>query len=289
MTVRTILVATDFSSRSDRALRRATLLAKGSGASLSLVHVIDDDQPGQIVQAERGAAAIVLDEQARSLREIDGVHCKHSIRQGVVFEEIAAAAEEIDVDLLVIGPHRRHALKDVFVGTTAERAIRASRRPVLMANGIPAGPYRHVLIAVDLSESSGDAVRAAIDLGLEQQAVVSVLHVFGAPGTGHLARSIRRDERLEAYLTEEKEQAARELDAFLRDLSFDPMQRILKAGEPLAATAISAAVQEIAADLIVIGTRGRTGLAKLVLGSVAQEVLRVADRDVLVVPPRRRG
>ena len=76
MSVKTILVATDSSSRSDRAVRRATLLAKELGASLSLVHVVDDDQPGRIVDAEREAAAAVLHDQARSLREIDGVDCE---------------------------------------------------------------------------------------------------------------------------------------------------------------------------------------------------------------------
>ena len=190
---------------------------------------------------------------------------------------------------MIIGPHRRQALKDVFVGTTAERTIRASRRPVLMANGVPAGPYRRVLIAVDLSQCSGDAVRAVVDLGLEERAAVSVVHVFGAPGTGLLPRSSRRDDRLETYLAEEKARAAHDLDAFLHDLGFDPMQRFLKPGETPAAAVIGTVARDVAADLLVVGTHGRTGIAMLMLGSVAQEVLRVADRDVLAVPPRRDG
>lgn len=190
-----ILVATDFSARSDRAIRGATLLARTYGSSMTVVHVIDDDQPKRIVKAEREASSLLLSEQAQSLREIDGVDCDYSIVLGDAFEGIAKAAEEADCDLLVIGPHRRQALKDVFVGTTAERTIRVSRRPVLMANGVPAAPYRHVLVAADLSDCSADAVRAVTSLRLEKHAAISVAHLFDAPGTGLMSRASMTEDR----------------------------------------------------------------------------------------------
>ena len=282
-----ILVATDLSERSDRAVRRATLLAKTSGASLSLVHVIDDDQPRRILRAEQQTAEAVLAEQTRSLREIDGLECASRIVLGDPFEGITAAVREDDADLLVIGPHRRQVLRDVFVGTTAERTIRASDRPVLMANGIPAGPYRHILVAVDLSGCSGDAVRAAQNLGLEAKAAVSVVHIFDAPATGLMVRASSTEDQIKDYLADEEERASGELAAFLKDLDLKPMQRFLKHNESSIAYTICAAAREASADLIVVGTHGRTGIAKTLLGSVAEETLRRSDRDVMAVPPSR--
>ena len=284
-----ILVATDFSTRSDRAIRRATLLARAYGSSITVVHVIDDDQPKRIVKAEREASSVLLSEQARSLREIDGVNCDHSIILGNAFEGIAKAAKEIDSDLLVIGPHRRQVLRDVFVGTTAERTIRASKWPILMANGVPAGPYRHVLVAVDLSDCSADAVRAVTSLRLEAHAAISVAHVFDAPGTGLMSRASMTEDQVQDYLAEVEERATGELGAFLGNLRFDPIRRVVKHNVTSVAHTISSLAREVSADLVVVGTHGRTGIAKLLLGSVAEEVLRIADYDVLAVPPNATG
>ena len=101
-----ILVATDFSTRSDRAVRRATLLATKFGAAVSLVHVVDDDRPKRIVDTEHEWASMLLGEQARSLHEVDGVDCSAKVSLGSVSDEITKAAEASMADVLVIGPHR---------------------------------------------------------------------------------------------------------------------------------------------------------------------------------------
>jgi nucleotide-binding universal stress UspA family protein len=287
--MRCILVATDFSARSDRAIRRATLLARSYGSSITLVHVVDDDQPKRILEAEREAASALLSEQTRSLREIDGVTCDYRIVLGNAFEGIVKAAEEIDCDLLVLGPHRRQALKDVFIGTTAERTIRASGRPVLMANGVPAGGYRHVLLAIDFSNCSADAVRAVTRLGLGNHAAVSVVHVFEALATSLIPRASLTDAQVQDYLADVEERAGGELRAFLGNLNFDPARRVVKHNATSAADTIGKVAREVSADLVVVGTQGRTGIAKLMLGSVAEEVLRSGDSDILAVPPSEVG
>lgn len=71
-----ILVATDFSTRSDRALRRAILLARQVSAEIILVHVVDDDQPPRLVKAEERAAGHLLNDLAATLREVDRVRCE---------------------------------------------------------------------------------------------------------------------------------------------------------------------------------------------------------------------
>jgi nucleotide-binding universal stress UspA family protein len=95
-----ILVATDFSTRSDRAIRRATLLAKKFEAAMLLVHDDDDDRPKLMVDAERQSASMLLSEQARSVREIDGVDCSAGVHVGTLPDEIIKAAEADAADLL---------------------------------------------------------------------------------------------------------------------------------------------------------------------------------------------
>ena len=179
--MKSIMVATDFSERSDRAMRRATLLARQSGAELSLVHVVDNDQPRRIVDSERDVAEQLLREQAFTLRDVDGVNCGARVVLADPFAGIIQAANDGVPDLLVVGPHRRQALRDIFLGTTAERTIRSVARPVLMANAPPVGPYRHVLLATDLSEESRYVANVVTGLDLAPQARMSVLYVFDAP------------------------------------------------------------------------------------------------------------
>jgi len=284
---RTLLVATDFSTRSDRALRRAVLLAKDIDARMRLVHVVDNDQPLRIVKAERLAASEILDEQARSIVSRDGLDCEALIVEGDPFEGITSAADDFRADLVIIGPHRRQALKDVFVGTTAERVVRSSRCPVLMANGVPAGAYRHALVAVDFSPCAADALRAVTDLGIGRSVAVSVVHVFEAPGTSAMMRGSVDADRVADYLEGEQDSASRKLDAFLSSTGMDPIGRFVRQVDTSVATSVTDAALEASADLIVVGTSGRSGIANLLLGSVAQQVLRSATVDVLAVPPTR--
>ena len=173
-----ILVATDFSPRSDRALRRKILLARQNSTELLITHVVDDDQPRRLIDVERREAAALLDELASTIRESDGIECQSHVAIGDAFQGIVRMAEETGVDLLVLGPHRRQVLRDVFIGTTAERVLRTSRIPVLLANGVPAGRYRKVLIATDLSDYSYVAAATAHQLGLLAAVDIIALHVM---------------------------------------------------------------------------------------------------------------
>ncbi len=276
-----ILLATDFSERSVRALRRATLLARRFAASLVIIHVVDDDQPRRIVTSERDAASALLRELQDAAQNVDGISCEPRVVLADPFAGIARAAKEEAPDILVIGPHRREALRDVFVGTTAERTIRSVTCPVLMVNAPPAGSYRHVMLATDLSEGARRAAQVSSELGILDGAVTSMLHVFDASNT-HF--SMTKEER-EAYIADERSVASRELSAFARSAGLENVSQTLRLDETTTANEILKAAQETSADLVVVGTHGRTAFAKFFLGSVAEAVLRIADRDVLAVPP----
>lgn len=280
-----IMVATDFSERSDRALRRATLLARQFGASIALIHVVDDDQPRRIVDVERDEAKKLLRQMGATLRDVDGVECKTRVILASPFVGIAKAVEDTVPDLLVIGPHRRQMLRDVFVGTTAERTIRSVGCPVLMVNAPPAGNYRHVLQTTDLSDGSRQSLQRFPALGIGERARNSLLHVFDAPALRlAFSHAMPKDEQ-EHYLAGAKKDASRDLSRFLASAnlgSVEPMVRYEAAAAPLE---ILKAADEEQADLIVLSTYGRSGLSKLLIGSVTEQVLQTSPVDVLTIPP----
>src|SRR3954452_7228827 len=154
-----ILAATDFSTRAQRALRRAGLLARDTGAELTLVHVVDDDQPQDLIAMERREAERILAEQISAIAEFRGAQCRLMVTTGDPFDAILRTAADLNADLIAMGAHRKQFLRDVFVGTTVERVIRTGPYPVLMVNNeVSSGPYRTVLAPIDMSDSSANAL-----------------------------------------------------------------------------------------------------------------------------------
>ena len=153
------LAATDFSTRSQRAVRRAGLLAQEHGAELALVHVVDDDQPQDLVALETREAERILNEQIRAVPELQQVACRPLVVSGDPFDGILRTARSAQPDLIVMGAHRKQLLLDIFVGTTIERVIRTGPYPVLMVNNEAEAPYRTALAAIDVSEPSANAIK----------------------------------------------------------------------------------------------------------------------------------
>lgn len=285
--MQTIMVATDLSERSDRALRRATLLAKQFETDVKLVHVVDDDQPAYIVDSEREQAESLLRRLADTMHKVDGVLCDARVIASAPFTGIVQATEEVGPDLLVIGPHRRQVLKDVFVGTTAERTIRSVSCPVLMANAPPVASYSHVMQTTDLSEASGDAIRRFARLGLGRAARNSVLYVHDVPALQLARFETLSSEETEYYVKQQRKEVAREISDFLSSAGAGHLDTILRHQASTVPFEILKAAEEEKADLIVTSTRGRGGLAKFLLGSVAEQVLAQSPVDVLALPPIR--
>lgn len=280
-----IMFATDFSERSDRALRRAVILARAHEAVLEIVHVVDDDRPRRIVDHESNDARQLLSELVRSLKDLDGVSCSTQIVQDDPFAGIVKAAAKATPDLLVIGPHRRQILRDAFVGTTAERTIRAASCPVLMVNGPPVGPWRHMLQTTDLSETAEMALKRFIRLGLGVGARSSVLTVFDAPALRLVMSNSMGKEGQEDYLNDLRTDARQTLAAFIARLGIEQAEKVVRPEETTVANEILMAAEELKADLIVVAISGKGAVARMVLGSVAGQVLKDARCDVLAIPP----
>lgn len=280
------LVATDFSGRSDRAISRAASLARQLSADLVVAHVVDDDRPEAIVESDRIRAAALLQEIASRL-DLPAERCEWRVATGEAFDGLLRLCEEQNPALLVLGAHRRRILRDVFIGTTAERVLRSAKLPVLMVNCEPAGPYRRILAAVDFQEGSVAALRAFEKLGIARDSVLTALHAFDAPARGLMVRTPATLSDIEDYVAQEGRRAMTTLRAFLELHNEGAALPAVEAIEGSAAATIQDYAHRTGSDLVVIGTRGRSGLDRLLLGSVAEEVLRRSDLDVLAVPPER--
>ena len=127
-----ILAATDFSMRSNRALRQAGLLAQSVRAGLQIVHVVDDDWPDELIHTEKAAAERVLHEQMHSMQELRGIEARPMVITGDPFDGILRAAAEVKADLIVMGTHGRGGLERVLLGSVAEKVLRGSSCPVLV-------------------------------------------------------------------------------------------------------------------------------------------------------------
>jgi nucleotide-binding universal stress UspA family protein len=282
-----IMLATDFSERSDRALRRAVILARAHDARIELVHVVDDDRPRRVVEQDTRQARQLLSELARSLETLDGISCDTKVILADPFAGIAEAVEDANPDLLIIGPHRRSILRDAFVGTTAERTIRVVSCPVLMVNGTPVGNYRHVLLTTDLSDNSRLALQLFETLKIGQEGSLSALSVFNAPAlqlamSGTLPTPNKQD-----YLNALRAEARRELVAFMAKLGGTKAEQIVRFDETTIAHEVLKSAAELKSDLIVVSTHGKGAVSRMLLGSVTEQILRSASVDVLAIPPFR--
>ena len=283
-----ILAATDFSTRSNRAVRQAGLLAQAASARLHLMHVVDDDQPQELVSLERREAERILDEQISSMPELRDVDCNRNVISGDAFDGILRTAADVNADLVVLGAHRRQMLRDIFTGTTIERVIRLGRSPVLMVNHEAQRRYESVVAAVDMSDPSANALKAAVATGLVSDAGATLLHAIAAPAKGKMYVGGASQASIDEYVDEERANATDELAAFLvaNDLANQRWSLRVQEGAPM--EVISRAVSELHPDLLIMGTHGRSALLKVLIGSVTEEALRSLNVDILAVPPAKR-
>lgn len=244
-----------------------------------VTHVVDDDRAESMVEVERHEAEILLDRLVLGLRQTDGLNCQAQLRLGEPFEQIPALAEALGADLVVIGPYRRDRLKNIFIGATAERIIRASPRPVLMANSLPTGPYERILLATDFSPGAQHAMTATKALGLLGAAHTSAAHAYQSPVEGLRASTAGHSDDQEALAD-----AQRQLSDMAEILEVELVDQIAERIKVSAADTIREVAARIRADLVVIGASRRSPLAQAWVSSVAQDLLRFADKDILVVP-----
>ncbi|ABE50923.1 universal stress protein [Methylobacillus flagellatus] len=276
---RQLLLATDLGARCDRALDRAIQLSRAWHAALTVVHAVEqveliDDEPSwrQPPDAALAIQAELEDELGEAgLSSIDA-----RVLKGKPSEVVLKVAEEVEAELILTGVKRDGALEKALLGDTVTELARQSRVPVLVVKKRLRKPYGRIVVATDLSELSRAALARAVDLFGPDNLVV--FHASFA----HFAS--RMDDRV-AYESELRSDAIQNCRDFIRDVAGEEaaatMEVMVEYGEP--DLLLEKYVQDKQVDLVVVSTRGRSGLLGVLLGSVAMRILDSVACDVLIV------
>lgn len=299
-----ILLPIDFSECSKPALEYAARLARDISADLHLLHVwelpdfvprvmpgegfLDHRALGDLVErrAREALDAFVLQAERREIPITSA-----ALAIGVPSRTIVEAAAVGGYDLLVVGTHGRTGFSHVMLGSVAERIVRHAPCPVLTVRARSIAPARiqKILVPVDYSEHSSASLRYASELARTLHAELDLVHVWDRPT--YVADSVMihdQDGEKRSLAAMIRENAELEMRRFLsrfqqrkdEETRHFPPHRLLS-GEP--ASTLVAELERGAHDVVVVGTRGRTGLKHLLLGSVAEKLVRLSPVPVLTI------
>ena len=258
-----------------------------------LLHVVPGSlTPREQRSAKRDAEKALLEEVRHLRKQIHGkVRIEPLVKVGAAAKEIAACAKSVRAELIVMGRRGKQALRDAFMGSTAERVIRQGQRPVLVVRLPARGPYQRPALALALDQAAHEIIRLMLLVLRPPRPRIEVIHAFDDPYQGMVYPSLFEDEKEERD-AELRVQATRELSkliaAALAEAKVRPEEEPLwrnhvRHGSPR--IVVEKAMKSSDTDLLVLGTRGYSGAAYVFLGTVAGDLLRAAPCDVLVVPP----
>ncbi len=295
----TILAATDLSPSCQPAVERAAMLARQFSGRLTLVHVVHEGTLARLAELLRPRDSVIdgmLDEpspealsetfRADTQQIADelvveyGIAADVRVLHGAIATSLAEQADVSEADLLVFGAHGANAIRTWLLGSTAERALRGTTRPLLVVKQPPVAPYRRVLVPMDFSPHATEAFRAARQLAPEADVVL--LHVPEIPFEGKLLQAGVRESRLQLLHDAAEASARSQFSEFLAATTQgDALVRTVVAHGDISLT-IAEMEQEHSCDLIVMGKRGTSLLDEVFLGSVTRQVVSLSTCDVLV-------
>lgn len=291
--IQRILAATDFSPRANQAVRRAALLAAEHEAELYLLYVLPAfplevlkrliaETPLETEQRLYNRAKIALQNKAQ-VAGSGGIRVKHHVAIGRPHTEINRYAERHHADLIVIGDHGESFAQELFLGTTASKTLRTGHYPLLIVKQEPKGKYEHVLVPVDFSQNSLNALEVAVKVAA--QTPIHVLHAVEMPFGQKMKQAGFNAERIDLYRNEMLSNAREGMEKIVTDYAHGDARvtSIIEYGH--APEMIREKTQSLDIDLIVIGKRGQTELDEALFGSVTKHVLYETPSDVLVVNP----
>tara|TARA_R110002072_G_scaffold80711_3_gene185279 strand:- start:1122 stop:1970 length:849 start_codon:yes stop_codon:yes gene_type:complete len=282
--MKNILVATDLSERSDRAMDRAALIAKQMNALLHIVYVVDDEVTSTIALACEENATVELQRQVKEGTLFKGVKTKIHVEFGHPWSMITKLAEHHKADLVVLGTHRNRGFRELFSGTTLHRIAKACTSPMLVAAGRAAGLYSKVIVGVDFSECAQHATDVASQIADQQP--LMLVHAYHIP---FKAFTMRADEHGDIIMRERKRietDIRRHMKDFIGTLKnpHSDTKTVIKEGGAVAV--LQAEIASRKADLVCVGSHGKPWLVEAVLGSTAHELLSYPPCDVLIAPLR---
>ena len=279
-----LLAATDVLPKSEFAIDRAGLLADELGVELSLLHVVSPVSSDRVLEQSLEMAIARMKSRVRRPLWRAETTPEVVVRAGNPARVILDTLASEEPSLLIVGPHdRRSSVVDALAGTIVEKAVSSRKSPVLMVQQSANVAYRNVLLALDSAPASRSALRAAESLVLRGGAQVTVVHACG--GDHGVLRSIDAEAGGVPMRTDcSPDEATTAIRALLEEESTDSRRYELVVAEGNPLRAITRAIAMHKPDLLVMGTRGDGRMRRAVLGSVANQLLKVAACDVLIVP-----
>lgn len=291
-----IVAATDLSSYAARAETRAAMLARElDSESLDLLYVLAAS-PLEALRRLLGESSPEMEQRlADSAREqladigrklSEKYHLPpvtSSVKTGRVHAEIAAYADTVDAGLVVAGAHGGGYLRELLLGATAVKVLRKISRPLLIVKREPQGAYRRVLVPVDFSESSLQAV--ALALRIAPQAGITLVHAFEVPFEGKMHFAGVSEDIIHRYRTQARQEANQEMRKLVSACEVDQARLSHMVEHGYAPAVILEKAEQLEPDLIVMGKHGRSEWEDTLLGSVTKHVIYEAGCDVLVVNP----
>lgn len=283
MPVGNVLVGTEFSASAELAVERAARLPIARGSSISLVHVLPQRPSTRHSERFVDAAAQRLAAAQSQLRGRQGAPTDvfTAVLSGNPADELCRRAHDERAELIVVG--RGGGARKAPYGSIAAQVARIADCSVLVVNRPTERPYARPLVGLDRSDRAAGvlAYAARICAG----APLTIVHAHLSYGAELFPLSL--DVNLSAGEIEEYERAAeREVRPQIESavhavLSDSAGEVVLAEGDPR--DAILDEAQRRAADVIIVGTTGHSRIARILLGSVADELLRIATCDVLLV------
>jgi len=285
-----ILAATDFSAHARHAADRAARLAHETGARLTLMHAVSGSALAELRQwlgAGHVGEQQLIEETQRSLKQAAAelAAARHlavhtHLDTGGTLDSIGRQAEALDADLLVLGARGSGFLRRLVLGTTAERLLRRTTRPMLVVRQTAHEPYRRVLVALDFSPWSGSALLLARHVAPHARLVL--LSAFQVPFEEKLRFAGVDAATVDRYRTQARAMATQRLYAAAHDAGLKPGHWDARIVEGDASQRIVEQEQESDCDLVVVGKHGQSAAEELLLGSVTKHVLAEGSTDVLV-------
>jgi len=288
-----IITAIDFTPSCRNALREAVRLAALYQARLTAVHVMDEFLAHELKRTlSTDLTTVRQDWQARLKKFVDESdlgtsHVEMEVRIGHPFTELSDACRVHGADLLIMGA-KGSRNEPGRVGVIAAKCVRKAPVDVLLVREDAYGPFKHLVTCVDFSDNSKEAVRIALNLAKQDGASLDCLHVYQSA----LAMSLDYGGMVAPMPLGTDAEA---LEMWRKELALfvDP----LKAASPEVTVnslvlerinireAILEHVKETHADMVVLGTRGKTGLRELLIGTTAEKIVANAPCSILAVKP----
>jgi nucleotide-binding universal stress UspA family protein len=270
-----ILHPTDFSDCARQALVQAARLAQAHGAELHVFHAVllHEQDPQRHQKQMQEYLALAAQEGAAGVKSSEA-------RSASPYEAIAQRVDELAPDLIVLGTHGRSALGHLLMGSVAEKVLRHAPCDIMTLRadarpGPAGGRFHRVLVPVDFSEHAKRALARARGLAAAAGGALTLLHVVEPLPPMFLAGGLEHRAQLDPDMPGRVEKHMQE---WAGDASLPA-----RMAEGQSARQIVRTADELGADLIVMGTRGLTGISHALVGSVTERVCRSAHVPVLVV------